>query len=77
MNWRCCFIGHVDGAPFTEEGRLTVRCMDCGRVSPGAAPSDTRPELRYEGDPRRHQLTLRHLVRLHQWKQTHDTRRRA
>lgn len=54
MNWRCWF-GHADGAPFSAEaGTLNVRCVECGRVSGGAAIPAAAPRLTQAGDPHRH-----------------------
>lgn len=34
LSWRC-FFEHATGAPFQEDGRLKVRCSECGWTSPG------------------------------------------
>ena len=51
----CGIRGH-DVVRHYERNRVALECSSCGHVSPGWTVSDAKPQLRYAGDPRRHQL---------------------
>jgi hypothetical protein len=40
-----------------ERNRVALACVSCGHVSPGWTVDGTKPQLRYAGDARRHQIT--------------------
>jgi hypothetical protein len=47
----------------TDYHRFALECTSCGHVSQGWTVSETKPQLRYAGDPGRHQLRSRAQVR--------------
>lgn len=51
----CALRGH-DAVLHFEASRVLMRCPSCGYDSPGWEISGRRPRVRFEGDPRRHQL---------------------
>ncbi|HEY8551336.1 MAG TPA: hypothetical protein VIL35_15370 [Vicinamibacterales bacterium] len=51
----CGFRGH-DLVRHYERDRVALQCTSCGHVSPGWHIGGATPQLRYAGDPRRHQL---------------------
>lgn len=51
----CGLRGH-DLVRHYERERVALACASCGHVSPGWTVSENKPQLRYAGDPRRHQL---------------------
>lgn len=51
----CGIRGH-DVVRHYERDRVALECASCGHVSPGWTVSETKPQLRYAGDPGRHQL---------------------
>jgi len=48
---------HFDGA------RLLMRCTSCGHDSPGWDTSGRAPRRRFDGDPRRHRMPARLVLR--------------
>lgn len=51
----CGVRGH-DLVRHYERNRVALECASCGHVSPGWTVDGAGPQLRYAGDPRRHQL---------------------
>jgi hypothetical protein len=51
----CGLRGH-DLMRHYERDRFALECTSCGHVSAGWQVSGPGPQLRYAGDPRRHQL---------------------
>jgi hypothetical protein len=51
----CGLRGH-DEVRHYERDRFALACTSCGHVSAGWSVSEQKPQLRYAGDPRRHQL---------------------
>jgi hypothetical protein len=51
----CGLRGH-DVVRHYERDRVALQCASCGHVSPGWTVSGSTPQLRYAGDPHRHQL---------------------
>jgi hypothetical protein len=58
----CGLRGH-DNVRHYERDRFALECTSCGHVSQGWTVSETKPQLRYAGDPGRHQLRSRAQVR--------------
>ena len=58
----CGIRGH-DVVRRYERDRVALECASCGHVSPGWTVSGAKPQLRYAGDPGRHQLRPRASVR--------------
>lgn len=59
----CGLTGH-DLVKRYERNRVALECASCGHVSPGWTVSGATPQLRYAGDPRRHQLRSRAVRRV-------------
>jgi hypothetical protein len=59
----CGLRGH-DLVRHYERDRVALACASCGHVSPGWTVSGTAPQLRYAGDPHRHQLQSRSVRRV-------------
>jgi hypothetical protein len=57
----CGLSGH-DFVRHYEQNRASLRCASCGHVSPGWELTAPLPQLRYTGDPERHQLQPRARV---------------
>ncbi len=51
----CGLSGH-DRVRHFEHNRVSLVCATCGHVSPGWELSAPLPQVRYAGDPERHQL---------------------
>jgi hypothetical protein len=51
----CGLRGH-DLVRHYSRDRVALQCTSCGHVSPGWTVGGATPQLRYAGDPRRHQL---------------------
>jgi hypothetical protein len=58
----CGLKGH-DLIRHYERERVALACASCGHVSPGWTVAEAKPQLRYAGDPRRHQLQRPQAVR--------------
>lgn len=58
----CGLTGHHNLLHF-EDGRVMMRCSNCGHDSPGWSTNDQRPRPRYAGDATRHRLNRPLLVR--------------
>ena len=54
----CGLRGH-DVVYHYERDRVALECTSCGHVSHGWTVSGPTPQLRYAGDPHRHQLQPR------------------
>lgn len=59
----CGIRGH-DVVRRYERDRVALECSSCGHVSPGWTVSEAKPQLRYAGDPRRHQLHVTRVRRV-------------
>jgi hypothetical protein len=59
----CGLKGH-DLMRHYERNRVALACSSCGHVSPGWTVDGTAPQLRYAGDPSRHQLRPRAVRRV-------------
>ena len=57
----CGLSGH-DRVRRYEQNRVALVCTSCGHVSPGWELTAPMPQLRYSGDPARHQLHPRARV---------------
>jgi hypothetical protein len=57
----CGLSGH-DLVRHYEQNRVSLQCASCGHVSPGWELTAPLPQLRYSGDPARHQLHPRARV---------------
>ncbi len=51
-----CMIGEHDETEVREGREMFLRCIDCGRRSPGWTV-DGAPVLKFAGDPERHKVT--------------------
>lgn len=51
----CGLSGH-DLVRHYEQNRVSLQCQSCGHISPGWELTAPLPQLRYTGDPERHQL---------------------
>jgi hypothetical protein len=51
----CGLSGH-DRVRHYEQNRVSLVCASCGHVSPGWELTAPLPQVRYAGDPKRHQL---------------------
>ena len=51
----CGLSGH-DRVRKYEQNRVALVCASCGHVSPGWELTAPMPQVRYAGDPQRHQL---------------------
>jgi hypothetical protein len=51
----CGLSGH-DRVRKYEQNRVALVCASCGHVSPGWELTAPMPQMRYAGDPQRHQL---------------------
>jgi hypothetical protein len=49
----CALRGH-DSLLHFDQNRMFLRCASCGHETPGWDIDETRPRLRFHGDPRRH-----------------------
>lgn len=58
----CGLSGH-DLVRHYEQNRVSLACASCGHVSPGWELTAPLPQLRYAGDPERHQLHPRTTTR--------------
>jgi hypothetical protein len=54
----CGLRGHENVLHY-ERDRFALECSSCGHVSPGWDVKGPQPQLRYAGDPGRHQLRPR------------------
>jgi hypothetical protein len=59
----CGLRGH-DVVRHYERDRVALQCSSCGHVSTGWTVSESKPQLRYAGDPHRHQLSPRGVRRM-------------
>jgi len=59
----CGISGH-DRVRKYEQNRVTLVCTSCGHVSPGWELTAPMPQVRYAGDPKRHQLRQTPPVRV-------------
>jgi hypothetical protein len=51
----CGISGH-DRVRHYEQNRVSLMCASCGHISPGWELTAPLPQVRYAGDPKRHQL---------------------
>jgi hypothetical protein len=51
----CGISGH-DRVRHYEQNRVSLVCASCGHISPGWELTAPLPQVRYAGDPKRHQL---------------------
>jgi hypothetical protein len=51
----CGITGH-DRVRHYEQNRVSLVCASCGHISPGWELTAPMPQVRYAGDPKRHQL---------------------
>jgi hypothetical protein len=57
----CGLHGHHNLLQFGRN-RVCLRCSSCGHETPGWEIGNTRPRLRFPGDPRRQVLVVRHRL---------------
>jgi hypothetical protein len=58
-----CGLGGHDNLMHFEKDRMYLRCVSCGRETPGWELSELpKPTMRLRGDARRHALARPHLV---------------
>ncbi len=54
----CSLHGH-DNLLHFDQNRMFLRCSSCGHETPGWEIDETRPQLRFRGDPQRQILPAR------------------
>lgn len=63
--WWCRLsTGHYAVLSFDADAKaMRLSCASCGWSSPGITTNGATPRRRYDGDPRRHQISRLHISR--------------